>query len=512
MGRAAVRAPTGCSRVTGMICDPLVATTKRTTKKAVGARSTAGTTTKKVTADAGAKVASSSGSRARAVRASSRRAKGRSASAVAPARETRSPEEPVHAAPAPEPAVETVIVTAPPEPALAARVPLPEPAPPRPSGRRGIFFDVENTSRASDVERVLAHLDVDRAQHVTDFFAVGNWRVIGHDTARLLARHGAALVHSAPSVGVRDWSDLRIAVTAGVWLAGARPGDLIEIVSDDQAFDAVGDVAASLGVLFRRTSYRALAGLAEAGPAEEAAEPRRRPRRGGRGRHGERDRAERRGQERERPHHRGERPVAVPSGKESASPPGEPPHTAPHDEIVQVVRDLLRVSPGGVSLDVLANALRNRGFSRPPGSPRLITRLRRIRELEVARNGLIRLVEPQGPASGAASAAPVAQPPGGEGAETRPAADASDAEWEAWAREAEERDAARRAAEQETRGSETIGPAQSEAAEPSGESAAEDLADGNGGRRRRGRRGGRRRRSRRSAAALAPPVPAVEGA
>ena len=90
--------------------------------------------------------------------------------------------------------------------------------------------------------------------------AVGNWRVIGHDTARLLAHHGAALVHSAPSVGVRDWSDLRIAVSAGVWLAGARPGDVIEIVSDDQAFDAVGDVAASLGVTFRRTSYRALAG------------------------------------------------------------------------------------------------------------------------------------------------------------------------------------------------------------------------------------------------------------
>ena len=42
----------------------------------------------------------------------------------------------------------------------------------------------------------------------TDFIAVGNWRVIGHDTGRLLARHGAQLVHSAPAVGVRDWSDL----------------------------------------------------------------------------------------------------------------------------------------------------------------------------------------------------------------------------------------------------------------------------------------------------------------
>ena len=49
-------------------------------------------------------------------------------------------------------------------------------------------------------------------------------------------------MHSAPSTGVRDWSDLRIAVAAGIWLAAARPGDVIEIVSDDRAFDAVGDV------------------------------------------------------------------------------------------------------------------------------------------------------------------------------------------------------------------------------------------------------------------------------
>src|SRR5207245_3159136 len=120
------------------------------------------------------------------------------------------------------------------------------------------FFDVENSSRADHVARVLAHLDIDRMMRTTDLVAVGNWRVVNHDTARLLAERGAHLVHSAPSVGVRDWSDLRIAVDAGVWLAQARPGDLLEIVTDDQAFDAVGDVATSLGVGFRRLSFRAL--------------------------------------------------------------------------------------------------------------------------------------------------------------------------------------------------------------------------------------------------------------
>src|SRR5262249_50402992 len=68
-------------------------------------------------------------------------------------------------------------------------------------------------------------------------------------------------------------------------------------------------------------------------------------------------------------------------------------HTAPHDEIIAVVRDLLAASSdGGVTIDALSNALKSRGFRRPPGSPRLITRLRRIKELDVSRSGMIRLV------------------------------------------------------------------------------------------------------------------------
>jgi hypothetical protein len=45
-----------------------------------------------------------------------------------------------------------------------------------------------------------------------------------------------------------------------------------------------------------------------------------------------------------------------------------------------------------VSIDTVANTLKARGFSRPPGSPRLITRLRRIKEIEVGRSGMITLV------------------------------------------------------------------------------------------------------------------------
>jgi len=284
--------------------------------------------------------------------------------------------------------------TATPERAFAGRArPLASP-PPLPTARRAIFVDVENSSRADHVSRVLDHLAIDRHDRRVELIAVGNWRVIGADSARLLARRGAHLVHSAPSTGVKDWSDLRIAVSAGVWLGSARPGDLIEIISDDRAFDAVGDVAVGLGVEYRRLSYRGLTGLAAEEPAAPEAPA---PREGG-GRRGGRGR--RRGRGRGRPDHRGRAPLPPRGGPPSHAP--EPPrphpteeagHTAPHDELVDVVRELADHARGGaVLIDTLARALKERGFSRPPGSPRLITRLRRIRELAVSRTGMITLV------------------------------------------------------------------------------------------------------------------------
>ncbi len=114
-----------------------------------------------------------------------------------------------------------------------------------PKQRHAIFYDVENTSSPDDVSRVMAEIEMNRSRSDTHLVAVGNWRVIGQETARLLARQGAELVHSAPNTGVRDWSDLRIAVDAGIWLGSARPGDMLDVVSDDQAFDAIGDVAAT---------------------------------------------------------------------------------------------------------------------------------------------------------------------------------------------------------------------------------------------------------------------------
>jgi hypothetical protein len=346
----------------------------------------------------------------------------------------------------------------------------PEPERPLPSGRRAIFFDVENTSRVQHIARVIDYLAVDRLGRRTDFVAVGNWRVIGHDTARLLAGHGAQLLHSAPSVGVKDWSDLRIAVGAGVWLGTARPGDIIEIISDDRAFDAVGDVATGLGIAFRRLSYRALTGQPRAVAAPPAATPaaeprldlpggrRRRGRRGGRG-------------YRETPPVQAAPPViARPAAAEA--------HTAPHDELLGVARDLIQASSNGtVTLDTLANALKSRGFSRPPGSPRLITRLRRIRELAVSRAGHITLVDSAEPGPSpvevrAPEPTRVPAPPAPRVVDDRPFEE----------RRAEVEAALRAAPAAPTPHEEDVPPA-----------AAADSPEA-GQRRRRSRRGGRRRR------------------
>jgi hypothetical protein len=318
--------------------------------------------------------------------------------------------------PPPAAALEPIVVSQP-ERVFASRIPAAEPARPLPSARRGIFFDVENSSRPEHVAAVLDHLQIDRASRLVDLVAMGNWKVASSDTARLLAQRGAQLVHSAPSTGVKDWSDLRIAVAAGVWLAAARPGDVVEIITDDQAFDAVGDVAAGLGVTFHRLSFRALAGmgLLPTAPATSDQSRSGRGRGRGRGRRGRGGRGDARPDLRPAVSHPpAHRPAAHHAPAHHVAAAGAA-HTAPAEEIRAVVDELLQTSPMGVTLDALSNALKSRGFRRPPGSPRLITRLRNLKGIEVTRNGIVRLLggssadrAPQ-PADDSAPFRPVAQ-------------------------------------------------------------------------------------------------------
>lgn len=308
----------------------------------------------------------------------------------------------------------------PPEINFSARVPSIPPDRPWPTRRRAIFIDVENTSRPGRVTEALDAMRIDHATATTDIVASGNWRVIGNETARLLAGKGAQLVHSAPKTGVRDWSDLRIAVGAGVWLASARPGDRLDIVSDDKAFDAVGDVAATLGVEFHRHTFRK--GASDAAEAAAPATERAPRTRGGRNRRG--------GRGRSTSTTRTTTTTTAPPREET--PPPTPTESVPEDAIASKqeivdgaapVDDLLRVAKetiaaapqGMVTLDALANRLKQLGFQRPPNSPRLVTRLRAFKDLQVSPRGHIKLsdgsTEPQSPEAQAEGGA---TPPNGQ--------------------------------------------------------------------------------------------------
>lgn len=250
--------------------------------------------------------------------------------------------------------------------------------------RRAIFIDVENTSNERDLTRAIEELKIDRSAQPTELMAVGNWRSVASTLARRLAGLGAQLVHSAPPTGVRDWSDLWIAVSAGRWLATARPGDVLEIVSEDRAFDAVADAAAATGVIFKRISWQT---GREAAKQEEI--PARRSRRGGR----RRRRAE--------PPAPAAPKVPPQTVVEAAPPPAGPPsmseeeaHAASTEQIRSTIARLAGGDPSRwINLDALANALKDAGFTRPPGSPRLITRLRRIKDVEVHPDGAVRLID-----------------------------------------------------------------------------------------------------------------------
>jgi hypothetical protein len=268
--------------------------------------------------------------------------------------------------------------------------------------RRVIFIDVENTSSEAALLGALDQLKIDPAAAETELVAVGNWRVIGQHVARTLAQRGARLLHTAPATGVKDWSDLWIAVAAGIWLGRAGPGDQIEIISADRAFDAVADAASNLGVRFRRLTYGPVSGLAEAiAPAEVASGGRRR-RRGGRSR--------RRGIEQPRPWAAPAPRAAEPAVSSIEAPPTAASRPAgngietdihgatPEQIIATIARITTRHPERGVNLDLLINALKAEGFGRPTGSPRLVTRLRKMKDVEVMPTGMVRLVNlPPGP-------------------------------------------------------------------------------------------------------------------
>jgi hypothetical protein len=251
--------------------------------------------------------------------------------------------------------------------------------PPQPGQpRHAVFVDVENTNSEQALFDVLDALQIDRGTRTTELVAVGNWRAVGQQLGRRLGALGAQLVHSAPARGVRDWSDLWIAVAAGCWLGQSKPGDVLEIVSNDRAFDAVGDAAASRGVMYRRLQHKRDVAAPE--KSEEPKPTRARRSRGGRRR--------RRG-------HAAPTATATPvvsAAPSTSTPAAGEPHAATREQVIETIGRLTNNQAGRwINLDVLEKTLKAQGFSRPPGSPRLVTRLRALKDLEVDSHGRVRL-------------------------------------------------------------------------------------------------------------------------
>lgn len=90
-------------------------------------------------------------------------------------------------------------------------------------------------------------------------------------------------------------------------------------------------------------------------------------------------------------HHAPVRREPPPASDDVGEPSGV--QTAPLDELLDVLHALLARAPQGITLDNLANALKARGFRRRPGSPRLITRLKLIKDIVIDRAGNIRLAD-----------------------------------------------------------------------------------------------------------------------
>jgi hypothetical protein len=74
-------------------------------------------------------------------------------------------------------------------------------------------------------------------------------------------------------------------------------------------------------------------------------------------------------------------------------------------QLEQIIARLAGADPSrAVTLDALTVALKAAGFRRPPGSPRLVTRLRRMKGVKVLPNSRVGLVND---AAGAALSGPV---------------------------------------------------------------------------------------------------------
>ena len=151
-----------------------------------------------------------------------------------------------------------------------------------PTARHLLVVDVDESSGVDEIARLLADLEPRILRADTELLAVGDWRALVDEAAALLVRRGVRLVPSAPHLDRGSRRGVPIAVAIGLWLSGSAPGAALEILSEDHAFDTVGEVATSRGAIFRRLPWPqsvARSGAAGGQPTRDQARPKSRRRR-----------------------------------------------------------------------------------------------------------------------------------------------------------------------------------------------------------------------------------------
>jgi len=118
-----------------------------------------------------------------------------------------------------------------------------------------VLLDIGESTGVAAIASALDDLGSQSLNSDGAVLAVSAGCTLDPEAALLLARRRVRSIPVRPEPGSGIRRGVALAVAAGLWLSSSKPGDLLEIVSDDLIFDTVGNVATGRGAVFRRVPY-----------------------------------------------------------------------------------------------------------------------------------------------------------------------------------------------------------------------------------------------------------------
>ena len=119
-----------------------------------------------------------------------------------------------------------------------------------------VLHDVAESTGVAAIARALDDLGPQALHTDGAVLAVSAGRTLDPQAEDVLAGRHVRSIPVGPEPGPGSRRGVTLAVAAGLWLSRSKPGDILEIVSDDLVFDTVGNVATGRGAVFRRVPYR----------------------------------------------------------------------------------------------------------------------------------------------------------------------------------------------------------------------------------------------------------------